>query len=235
MDCVGENMKDSWISEDELPSFKDTALDFMQRTQAVSRDWCSALPAVSDSQTIISSKPRCFSAWFPTTLRLLHYFAVDKSVESPKVTSAPVLMQIGVSWSAVSVSWPEWAWDLPRPWGSLRLRYWWWVTKVDFEGKFPTLTILNRPLARSIGFVWLEDHLIWRPTFAHASLQLATSSAILRLTHVVVRWSLQVHVSSCARAHGSRDGLLRTEIQYCVLQPTCKYLLMVSIGRTFQS
>ena len=85
MDCVGENMKDSWISEDELPSFKDTALDFMQRTQAVSERlmlcFARGLGFADDYFVKAHDVSQPDSQ---TTLRLLHYFAIDKSVRVPE-------------------------------------------------------------------------------------------------------------------------------------------------------
>lgn len=81
----GENMKDSWISEDELPSFKDTALDFMQRTQAVSERlmlcFARGLGFADDYFVKAHDVSQPDSQ---TTLRLLHYFAVDKSVRVPE-------------------------------------------------------------------------------------------------------------------------------------------------------
>jgi len=140
MDCVGENMKDSWISEDELPSFKDTALDFMRRTQAVSERlmlcFARGLGFADDYFVKAHDVSQPDSQ---TTLRLLHYFAVDKSVRVPE----------GYFRAGAHADWGFLTLLFQRP-GQSGLEIcpgrevvsdfgigdeW---TKVDFEGKFPT-------------------------------------------------------------------------------------------------
>lgn len=140
MDCVGENMKDSWISEDELPRFKDTALDFMQRTQAVSERlmlcFARGLGFADDYFVKAHDVSQPDSQ---TTLRLLHYFAIDKSVRVPE----------GYFRAGAHADWDFLTLLFQRP-GQSGLEIcpgrevvsdfgigdeW---TKVDFEGKFPT-------------------------------------------------------------------------------------------------
>ncbi|OCK75736.1 iron/ascorbate family oxidoreductase [Lepidopterella palustris CBS 459.81] len=81
----GENMKDSWISSKALPDFRETALEFMRRTQAISEKLmlCFARGlGFSDDYFIKAhdvSRPDS-----QTTLRLLHYFEVDKKTPVPE-------------------------------------------------------------------------------------------------------------------------------------------------------
>ncbi|OCL02059.1 Clavaminate synthase-like protein [Glonium stellatum] len=81
----GENMKDSWISEAELPNFKDTALNFMRRAQSVSERlmlcFARGLGFADDYFIKAHDVSKLDSQ---TTLRLLHYFAVDKTVRVPE-------------------------------------------------------------------------------------------------------------------------------------------------------
>jgi len=110
MDCVGENMKDSWISEDELPSFKDTALNFMQRTQAVSERLMLCFARVSDSQTIISSKPTMFLSLIPKQRCVCFITSPSTRVsESRRLLPRRCSRGLGFPDSAVSASWSEWA------------------------------------------------------------------------------------------------------------------------------
>lgn len=81
----GSNMEGLWISDEKLPGFKDTSLDFMKKAQAVSEKLmlCFARGLGFPDDYFIKahdiSRPES-----QTVLRLLHYFEVDSSVPVPE-------------------------------------------------------------------------------------------------------------------------------------------------------
>lgn len=81
----GDAMVDKWIAETSLPGFKDHAKGFMQKAQGVSEKLmiCFARGlGFADDYFIRAhdvSRPNA-----QTVLRLLHYFAVDKTIPVPE-------------------------------------------------------------------------------------------------------------------------------------------------------
>lgn len=81
----GAAMADKWVSEEALPGFKDDAKKFMAKAQSVSEKLmiCFARGLGFPDDYFIKahdvSRPNA-----QTVLRLLHYFAVDKTVPVPK-------------------------------------------------------------------------------------------------------------------------------------------------------
>lgn len=78
-------MADKWIAEESLPGFKDSAKQFMAKAQSVSEKLmiCFARGLGFPDDYFIKahdvSRPNA-----QTVLRLLHYFAVDKTVPVPQ-------------------------------------------------------------------------------------------------------------------------------------------------------
>lgn len=81
----GSNMDGMWLPDSKLPGFKETSLDFMKRTQAVSEKLmlCFARGLGFPDDYFIKAhdvtRPNA-----QTVLRLLHYFALDKSAPVPE-------------------------------------------------------------------------------------------------------------------------------------------------------
>jgi isopenicillin N synthase-like dioxygenase len=79
----GENMSNLWISDQTLPGFKDTSLEFMHKAQKVSEMLmlCFARGLGFEDDYFIKahdvSRPES-----QTVLRLLHYFEMDKAMPS---------------------------------------------------------------------------------------------------------------------------------------------------------
>ncbi|KKY24983.1 putative leucoanthocyanidin dioxygenase [Phaeomoniella chlamydospora] len=81
----GQNMEGMWLDEESIPGFKNKCLEFMHKVHAVSAKLmtCFARGLGFPDDYFIKAhditKPNC-----QTVLRLLHYFAVDRSVPAPE-------------------------------------------------------------------------------------------------------------------------------------------------------
>ncbi|ETS85896.1 hypothetical protein PFICI_03921 [Pestalotiopsis fici W106-1] len=79
----GENMADKWISDENLPGFKDTSLQFMHQLQAVSNQLMVCLArglGFPDEYFVQAHDVRRPNS--QSTLRLLHYFETPKDGET---------------------------------------------------------------------------------------------------------------------------------------------------------
>lgn len=118
-----------------------------------------------------------------TTLRLLHYFAVDKSVRVPEG-----YFRAGAH----------------ADWGFLTLLF-------QRPGQSGLEICPGREVVSDFG---IGDE--W------TKVDFEAGDIVCNIGDLLMSWSGDRFKSTFhrARAHRSRDGLLRTEIQYCVLQPT---------------
>ncbi|CAM6094153.1 unnamed protein product [Calypogeia fissa] len=94
----GSNMDGMWLSDSDLPCFKETSLAFMKQAQEVSEKLmlCFARGlGLSDDYFITAHDVLRNNA--QTVLRFLHYFEVDKSARFQKVTTVLALTQTGIS------------------------------------------------------------------------------------------------------------------------------------------